>query len=123
MSLKDDIANIGKAALAGALAVGIAASPAEAYPNVNVRNNTPYRVEGRVTYVGCKDDSYGVDKGGLWTAKNRGFLSWCLVTGVTADVEEPSGTVNADSYGSSGTGYSKFQVVKKDTGGYKVNRP
>jgi photosystem II oxygen-evolving enhancer protein 1 len=46
MSLKDDLANVGKAALAGAVAVGIAASPAQALTKSEVNELSYLQVKG-----------------------------------------------------------------------------
>jgi len=46
MSLKDDLANVGKAALAGAMAVGIAAAPAQALTKSEINELTYLQVKG-----------------------------------------------------------------------------
>lgn len=46
MSLKDDIANVGKAALAGAVAVGIAAAPAQALTKSEINQLSYLQVKG-----------------------------------------------------------------------------
>jgi photosystem II oxygen-evolving enhancer protein 1 len=46
MSLKDDLANVGKAALAGALAVGIAAAPAQAITKAELNELSYLQVKG-----------------------------------------------------------------------------
>jgi len=123
MSLQDNVASIGKAALAGAIAVGIAAGPAEAYPNVNIRNNTPYPVTGTVSYISCSSDNYSVDKDRLWTANGRGSFGWCLVTEISAQVKAGDKVSDATSYSSSGTGYAAFEVKEGGPYGYIVTRP
>lgn len=111
----------GAAALIGAIGLGVVTSnpdPAEAYPDVNIRNNTKYKAVGKVTYAGCSNDNYSVDSGKLWTANSRGLFGWCLVTGVTAEVD---GKIDAESYGSSGTGYAAFKI-QPNSDGYIVKR-
>merc|ERR1712157_429473 len=46
MSLKDDLANVGKAALAGAVAVGIAAAPAQAITKSELNQLSYLQVKG-----------------------------------------------------------------------------
>merc|ERR1719512_188601 len=46
MSLKDDLANVGKAALAGAVAVGVAAAPAEALTKAEINSLSYLQVKG-----------------------------------------------------------------------------
>merc|ERR1719512_285657 len=46
MSLKDDLANVGKAALAGAVAVGVAAAPAEALTKSEINELSYLQVKG-----------------------------------------------------------------------------
>merc|ERR1719251_15505 len=46
MSLKDDLANVGKAALAGAVAVGVAAAPAQALTNSQINELSYLQVKG-----------------------------------------------------------------------------
>jgi photosystem II oxygen-evolving enhancer protein 1 len=46
MSLKDDIANVGKAVLAGAVAVGVAAAPAQALTKSQINELTYLQVKG-----------------------------------------------------------------------------
>jgi photosystem II oxygen-evolving enhancer protein 1 len=46
MALKDDLANIGKAALAGAVAVGIAAAPAQAITKAQLNELSYLQVKG-----------------------------------------------------------------------------
>jgi hypothetical protein len=123
MSLKDGMESIGKAALAGVIAVGIAAAPANAYPNVNIRNETPYSVIGKVDYISCATQDYQVEKNRLWTAPSRGLFGWCLVTGITAEVHEAGGDVDATSYYSTGTGYAAFRVHEGGALGWIVDRP
>merc|ERR1719512_506281 len=46
MSLKDDLANVGKAALAGAVAVGVAAAPAQALTKSEINELSYLQVKG-----------------------------------------------------------------------------
>merc|ERR1719384_1300422 len=46
MSLKDDIANFGKAALAGAVAIGVAAAPAQALTKAEINQLSYLQVKG-----------------------------------------------------------------------------
>merc|ERR1719512_278858 len=46
MALKDDLANVGKAALAGAIAVGVAAAPAEALTKAEINSLSYLQVKG-----------------------------------------------------------------------------
>jgi len=46
MSLKDDLANVGKAALAGAIAVGVAAAPAQALTKSEINSLSYLQVKG-----------------------------------------------------------------------------
>ncbi len=82
-----------------------------AYPKVNIKNSTPFSVQGKVSYNSglCKDDNYGMGPWKEWTANSRGA---CLVKQITASISTPQGAKAAKAYTSSGTSYSQFVIVQ-----------
>ena len=89
---------------------------ATSYAPVTIKNLTPYRATGVVSYASgpfkCSDDSYDVKpQPGKWTGPSRGI---CLVHKITATVHNVTGCdgdVQATSYHSTGTAYSQYVVV------------
>ncbi|OEU08278.1 hypothetical protein FRACYDRAFT_250067 [Fragilariopsis cylindrus CCMP1102] len=100
---------------------------ATSYARVNIKNLTPYRATGVVSYASgpfkCSDDSYEVKpRPGEWTGPSRGI---CLVHQITAtlhDVTGCDGDVQAKSYSSTGTAYSQYVVVEVGKCKYQVTR-
>jgi len=91
----------------------------EGYPLANVINSTPYYVDGHVAYRSCRSDNYGIDAGGQWEAGSRGL---CLITHVYANMHTSDGSIKCDPYGSSGTSYSQFVVIKTGEKSCEVSR-
>ena len=87
---------------------------------VNVLDSTSYIATGTVRYAGCGSDGFTVTPSTTWTAGSRGFLNWCLVTGIDAVVKTPTGNIGATSYSSSGTGYSSFAVIQTGANSFAV---
>ena len=103
-----------------------------AYPNVNIHNDTLYKIEGKVEYLGCPSDNFSIDPGSssikkeivptVWKASSRGAFQWCLVTKIEGTIVgdppkltnvDPSligGTKEVTPYESSGTGYAEFHI-------------
>jgi hypothetical protein len=88
------------------------------YPLVHISNSTVHYVSGIVYYAGCRNDDYHMDANSEWTAKSRGV---CLLTEISAEVDEDGKKVRATPYTSSGTSYSQFAVIKIHDG-YAVTR-
>lgn len=99
--------------LATAVIMTTAAGPAMAYRNVQVFNNTGYAITGTVNYLSCNPDTFSVGAtDGPWTAGGRGAFGWCLVSSVSAVVNVNGSNIVADSFTSTGTGLSVFDVNK-----------
>lgn len=91
-----------------------------AYPLVHISNSTGHYVSGKVFYasVFCSDDDYHIDANSEWTASSRGV---CLLTEISAEVDEDGKKVRATPYTSTGTSYSQFAVIRIHDG-YAVTR-
>lgn len=70
--------------------------------------------------MSCSGDTYILTKKRtMWTGPYRGI---CLVTKITATITTPTGDeVVATPYTSSGTSYSQYAVISKDSQ-YQVTR-
>lgn len=90
------------------------------YPLVHIANSTGHYVSGTVHYASafCSNDDYHIDANAAWEATSRGV---CLVTEISAEVDEDGTKVRATPYTSSGTSYSQYAVIKIHDG-YAVTR-
>ncbi len=90
------------------------------YPLVHIANSTGHYVSGEVKYASifCSNDDYHIDANSDWKAKSRGI---CLLTEISATVDEDGKKVRATPYTSTGTSYSQYAVIKLHDG-YAVTR-
>ena len=91
------------------------------YPLVQITDSTSYIASGTVNYLSafCSDDNYTVTPNTTWHASSRGI---CLVTGVSAIVQTPTGNIVATPYSSSGTAYAQFVIVQTGPNSFAVTR-
>lgn len=92
-----------------------------AYPDVHVKNSTPYKViNGKVNYASafCSDDSFQIAPNGDWS-NSRGV---CLITQVYATVVFNGHDVRATPYSSSGTSYSEYVIFETSPGAFAITR-
>jgi len=99
------------------------------YPQVSIRNNTPYTITGVVNYAACRSDNFSVSAGRTWTARAR--RGACLVTRIKGT---PSGQpaqlrgTGSQSFGenksvidyqSTGTAFARFRI-EPFSGRYRI---
>jgi len=92
-----------------------------AYPDVHVKNSTPYQViNGKVNYASafCSDDRFQISPNGDWSNR-RGV---CLITQVYATVVYNGREVRATPYSSSGTSYSEYAILETSPGAFAITR-
>merc|ERR1712157_219564 len=100
MSLKDDLANVGKAALAGAVAVGIAAAPAQAITKSELNQLSYLQVKGTGLANRCPE-VLGEDK--ITPKSGQKLVDMCI---------EPKAWAVEEEIGKGGKTEKKFVTSK-----------
>lgn len=91
----------------------------QGYPLVTIINSTPYQAKGQVVYPGCRDNDWTVLPWDSWKAPSRGL---CLVSKITAEVNVDGRRIDAKSYKSSGTSYSRYVLIQTSPESFEVTR-
>ena len=87
------------------------------YPQPQVKNNSPYRIQGQIKKAGCATDVFDIAPGQTWTAtSNRGS---CLITSLSGSFVGSGQNFQIVKYDSTGTGYWDFQVTAY-SGTYRI---
>merc|ERR1712157_587310 len=85
MSLKDDLANVGKAALAGAVAVGVAAAPAQALTKSQLNELSYLQVKGTGLANRCAEV---IGEGSITPSSGQKIVDMCIEPKAWAVEEE-----------------------------------